>query len=126
MLSNQALPESPDLAEEMHYIEIETRAILDAVMELGGGDVTIGTAKALESGVLDCPFSSWAPLANKVVPARDAKGAIRFRNHGGLPLPPSAVEFHQSRLKSLAGKPLDWERAVAEIFPVTEGQSIDG
>lgn len=128
MLCNQRLPNSSDLAEEMHYIEIETRAIVDGVIELGGGDVVVGAAKAFESGVLDCPFSSWLPIANKVVPARDAKGAIRFRNHGRLPLPAEAVEFHQRQLKmrsALAGKPLNCDLAVADVFPVTEGRLID-
>ena len=127
MLCNQKFPDSPELAEEMHYIEIETRAIVNRVIELGDGDVVVGAAKAFESGVLDCPFSCWLPIANKVMPARDAKGAIRFLDHGNLPLPAEAVKFHQSQLEirsRLSGKPLDFDLTVADVVAVSEGRLI--
>ncbi len=127
MLCNQKLPDSPELTEEMHYIEIETRSIVDRVIELGDGDVVVGAGRAFERGMLDCPFSCWLPIANKVMPARDAKGAIRFLDHGNLPLPAEAVKFHRSQLEirsRQSGKPLDYDLTVADVFAVSEGRLI--
>ena len=127
MLANQRLPDSPALLEEMHYIELETRAILDRVIELGDGDVVLGAMAAFESGVLDCPFSCWLPIANKVLPARDASGAIRFLDPGNLPLPQEAIDYHHARLNERARQrqvPLNYALTVADVLAVAEGRLI--
>jgi len=127
MCTNQRLPDSPELVEEMHWIEIETRAILDRVIELGEGDVVVGAIAAFESGVLDCPFSCWLPIANKVLPARDASGALRFLDPGNLPIPREAAEYHRRRLEERSrhsGKPLDYEMTVADVYAVAEGRLV--
>jgi len=127
MLANQRLPDSPELLEEMHYIALETRAILDRVIELGDGDVVLGAMAALESGVLDCPFSGWLPIANKVLPARDASGAIRFLDPGNLPLPQESIDYHRARLNERARQrqvPLNSALSVADVVAVSEGRLI--
>jgi methylaspartate mutase epsilon subunit len=79
-------------------MEMEVRSIMKRVQELGDGDYAMGGARAILSGALDTMFSPYKFLKSKVKVVRDANGALRYLDHGLMPLPKEVVEYHRSRI----------------------------
>ena len=98
IMGSQRMPFSEELELEQRMLELEARAVLERVLELGDGDLVVGQIKAVEQGVLDAAFSPWIRLKQKVLPVRDCKGALRYLDHGNIPLPEEVVEYHQQEI----------------------------
>lgn len=98
-MRGQEFPNSPELQIEEKMIEAEATAILERVLEIGEGDVAVGTVKAFESGVIEHPYCSHRANAGKVVLVRDSAGGVRYLSHGNLPLPKEAIEYHQEKIR---------------------------
>ncbi|MCL5045422.1 MAG: methylaspartate mutase subunit E [Actinobacteria bacterium] len=123
----QRLTTSPELEVEMDMIRRETRAILDKVLELGDGDVCQGTVRAVDAGVIDIPFSPSKLNANKVVPVRDASGAIRYLDSGNLPFSAAIIEYHRDRIAERAtseGRKADYTMLIDDVYAVSEGMLV--
>jgi methylaspartate mutase epsilon subunit len=97
-MRGQRLPPSEELEEEETMIELETRAIVDAALELGAGDPVQGLMKAVKAGVIDVAYSGWKYMARQVLVARDAHGAKRYLHPGNLPLPARAFKYNLARI----------------------------
>jgi len=113
----------PAVAAEREWIAREARAIVDRTLELGDGDVARGVVRAFEAGVLDVPWSPNREVASRVLPARDADGAIRMLAFGNLPLPAEVKEFHAERLRLRAerdGVPCDHSLAIRDVYQIGE------
>jgi methylaspartate mutase epsilon subunit len=113
----------PAVAAEREWIAREARAIVDRTLELGDGDVARGVVRAFEAGVLDVPWSPNREVASRVLPARDADGAIRILAFGNLPLPAEVKEFHAERLRLRAerdGVPCDHSLAIRDVYQIGE------
>jgi methylaspartate mutase epsilon subunit len=109
----QRLPEDENVKLEIKMIEAEVRAILERTLELGDGDLAVGTCRALEAGVLDTQFSPYHPIQGEVMVTRDREGALRYLNPGNLPLPPEVKDYHRAKLAEREAKEgqsggLDW------------------
>jgi methylaspartate mutase epsilon subunit len=65
---------------------------------MGDGDVAVGMVRAVEAGVIDIAFSCWTLLKGEVLVVRDNDGAIRYLEHGNIPLPKEVMEYHQERI----------------------------
>jgi methylaspartate mutase epsilon subunit len=102
MMGLQRLEKSEKLIEEEEMLELEVRATLDAVLELGKGDIAVGMVRGVEAGVLDTFFSPWRPLKQDVIVVRDCDGAMRYLKHGKIPLPPEVVKYHKRKLEQRA------------------------
>jgi len=63
-----------EFEDEKELIRREVRSIVDKVLEMGDGDVAVGTIRAPEAGVLDIPWSPNRFVKSRVMPARDADG----------------------------------------------------
>jgi methylaspartate mutase epsilon subunit len=98
LVAGQRLPESDDLKLERNMIEMEVRALMNSVLELGEGDLATGGARAILSGTLDTMFSPYKYLKSKVKIVRDRNGALRYLDHGLMPLPKDVVEYHRQRI----------------------------
>jgi methylaspartate mutase epsilon subunit len=98
ILQHQPFPESAEYREEMDVLTREVAAIVDRALDLGDGSPALGAARAIEAGVIDIPFSPSRRAANRVLPMRDAGGAIRLFEPGAVPLPDDVLEFHRTRL----------------------------
>ena len=85
MVKNLGTFDNDEIREEKEAIKAEIRCIVDKVIEMGDGDPQVGVMRAVTAGVLDMPFSSWLLLNNKVLPVRDATGAMRYLETGNLP-----------------------------------------
>jgi methylaspartate mutase epsilon subunit len=112
---------------EMKMTELETRAIVAKLLDLGEGDMAVGTIRAIETGVLDNPFSINRHVAGKVMGFRDSEGAVRYADFGNLPFTSDMVEFHREKLaergKRLGGE-VDYETAINDILAIDEGLLI--
>ncbi|NWF55816.1 MAG: methylaspartate mutase subunit E [Syntrophaceae bacterium] len=89
------LQESSEFLEEKSMIAKEARSILDKALEMGDGDPVLGSLRGLQAGVLDIP---WAPnrfVAGRVIPVRDARGAIRYLEHANLPFTREILEYNR-------------------------------
>ncbi|HEY8624282.1 MAG TPA: methylaspartate mutase subunit E, partial [Casimicrobiaceae bacterium] len=87
---------------EKDLIRREARPILDKVLEMGDGDVAVGTVRAFEAGVLDVPWSPNRHCKSRVMPARDADGYLRILDPGLMPFTREVLEIHEAGLKKRA------------------------
>ena len=117
LMSGQRLPEGPDLRLEKDMMELEARAVIEKVMELGEGDLAVGACRAVEAGVLDTLFSPWRRLKGKVLVVRDRQGALRYLDPGDVPLPPEVREYHRAKIaqrEDLEGTTADLKWVIRE------------
>lgn len=127
MLRDQFLPLTHELEEEMEIIRVSTEAILRKVLELGEGDIAIGTVRGFEAGVLDVPFAPSRYNKGLILPARDNEGAVRLLEAGNLPLPPDILRFHRERLAErgrFEGRTPDFQMVIDDIYAVSKGRLV--
>lgn len=130
LISTQRYPaDSVRLQEEMAMITAETTAILDKVLEIGDGDIAVGCVRAFQSGILDVPFSPSLRNAGRVMPIRDAEGAIRFLDHGNLPFNKAIVDYHKEKIAQRAKaekRKAGYSMVIEDIYAVSRGKLIGG
>jgi methylaspartate mutase epsilon subunit len=133
LVAGQRLSESDELRGEREMMEMEVRAVVKRVLELGEGDVAVGVCKAILSGVLDTMFSPYKYLKSQVKTVRDRRGALRYLDHGLMPLPQDVVEYHRARIaereeKESTKASVDWivREATWASRPLTEEQAERG
>jgi methylaspartate mutase epsilon subunit len=112
---------------EEKVTETEVRAILDRVLDLGDGDIVEGAVRAVESGVLDSPWSPNVNVKDEVLGVRDARGACRYLEFGNLPIPNDIKEFHREKIaerEKLEGKKADYHMAVKDLWSLSKGKIV--
>jgi len=112
---------------EEKVTETEVRAILDRILDLGDGDIVDGTVKAVESGVLDSPWSPNLNVKDQVMGVRDARGACRYLEFGNLPIPDEIKEFHRGKVaerEKLEGRKADYHSAVKDLWGLSKGKIV--
>jgi methylaspartate mutase epsilon subunit len=87
------------VAEEAGMLEMEVRSILEATLDVGDGDPCIGEIEAVKRGYIDIPISAWNGVADRVIAARDAGGAMRYLNPGSIPLPAEVIKYHRDKIE---------------------------
>jgi methylaspartate mutase epsilon subunit len=123
VVRGRRMPVDDETRLEMDMIQKEAVSIVDKVLELGDGDPAVGAIRGFEAGVVDVP---WAPNENckgRIIPIRDANGAVRYLSTGDLPFPRDVLEFNQQRIEERAakdGKPLDVELAMFDIQEICQ------
>ena len=111
----------------MAQIEKEVKCLMDIVLELGDGDVAVGTVKAFEQGLLDIPFAPSRYNAGLIIPARDKDGCIRVLEFGKLGFNDEIKEFHKNKIKeraALEGRPVSFQLAIDDIYAVSTGHLV--
>ena len=109
--------------DEKDLIKREVRAIVDKTLEMGEGDVAVGTVRAFEAGVLDVPWSPSRYCRSRILPARDADGCLRIVDPGLMPFPKDVLEVHEEKLRRRAardGVPFGPELAVSSVYEMAE------
>ncbi len=128
LLSNQSYPsDSRQLQEEMEIIRLETNSILERVLEIGEGDVAVGCVRAFESGILDVPFSPSLRNAGRVMPVRDAEGALRFLDHGNLPFGQALIDYHKEKIaqrERAEHRKAGYSMVIEDIYAVSRGKLV--
>ncbi len=114
----------PEFKVECDIITKEVRPIMDKILEMGDGDVAIGTIRACEAGVMDIPWSPSTYLKSRVMPARDIDGYLRMFDCGEMPMDSDVMDYHHERIRKRAERdnvPFDHELAVASVYELSEG-----
>jgi methylaspartate mutase epsilon subunit len=128
LLNHQVYPiDSLQLREEMEVITEETCSIIDRVIELGDGDIAVGTVYGFKAGVLDVPFAPSVRNLGRVMPIRDAEGALRFLDFGNLPLSEAVKERHREKIRQREAREkrkADYNMIIDDIYSVSRGQLV--
>lgn len=127
LLKGQRLQMSKELELEIELIKAETKCILDKVLELGKGDLAIGTVRSFEAGVLDIPFAPSKYNAGKMLPARDNNGAIRYLEFGNIPMTKEIKGFNKQLLEERAkfeGREVSFQMVIDDIYAVGKGTLV--
>ncbi|BBB89989.1 MAG TPA: methylaspartate mutase subunit E [Methylomusa anaerophila] len=127
MLSDQALPATKELEDEINIIKAEARCILNKVVELGQGDYALGAVRAFAAGVLDVPFAPSKYSLNKILPARDNNGAVRLFDVGNLPFTPDLIAFHHDKINERAkaeGRDPSFQMVIDDIYAISKGRLV--
>jgi methylaspartate mutase epsilon subunit len=112
---------------EEKITELEVRAILDKLLELGEGDIVIGSVKGVEAGVLDSPFSPNINVKGNVLGVRDITGACRYLEFGNLPIPDEIKEFHREKIterERAEGRKIDYQVTVEDLWALSQGRLV--
>ncbi len=127
MLADQSLDDGGRLEEEMSVIREETSCILERTLELGEGDVALGTVRAFEAGVIDVPFAPSRYNAGKIMPARDNNGAVRLLDAGNLPLNEKLLRFHRGKIHQRAeaeNRGVSFQMVIDDIYAISKGRLV--
>lgn len=113
----------PEFQREKELIGSEVRPIIDKILEMGDGDVAVGTVRACEAGVLDIPWSPNRQIKSRILPARDADGYLRILQPGDMPFPKDVLDYHEERLRKRAekdGVAYGRDLAVDSVYEISE------
>lgn len=127
MLKDQKLTGIKAVLDECSVIDAETEAILKKTLELGGGDIAIGTVRAFEAGVLDVPFAPSKHNMGKLLPARDNDGAVRLLDCGNLPFPKDIADFHKEKMDERGRaekRAVSFQMVVDDIYAIGKGYLV--
>lgn len=116
-----------EIDEEAVVAEMEIRALMDKVLEVGDGDVIVGCLKAVEEGFLDSSFSPNKQVRDLVVGVKDCHGAIRWKEFGNLPFPEEVKKFHREKVaerEKAERRKMDYEVLVEDFWAFSKGQLI--
>jgi methylaspartate mutase epsilon subunit len=114
-----------EIDEEAHMAELEIRAILDRLFEIGEGDIIVGCIRGVEAGIIDSSFSPNKQVKDLVVAVKDSRGAIRYKDFGNLPLPEEVKEFNRGKLaerERAEKRKMDYEVYVKDFWAFSKGQ----
>lgn len=127
LLSGQKMHLSDELRTEIGIIKAETRAMLEKVLEIGEGDLAVGTVKGFEMGIIDIPFAPSKYNAGKMMPARDNNGAVRYLKFGNLPFNAELKAFNMKKLDERSkyeNRPVSFQMTIDDIFAVGKGKLV--
>jgi methylaspartate mutase epsilon subunit len=113
------------IRKEEEVATAEVDAILEKVLELGAGDIAVGTVKAVAAGVLDSPMSINIHAQDKVLGIRDKDGACRYLEFGNLPIPEDVKDFHRQKVaerEAAEGRKLDYYAAIDDFWAISKGR----
>jgi methylaspartate mutase epsilon subunit len=116
-----------EITVEERIAEMEIRALLDKILEVGDGDLAVGLQRGFDLGYMDTPLASNIHIQGKVLGVRDIRGACRYLDFGNLPIPKEAKEFHQEKIaerESIEGKKLDYHTVVEELWSLSKGRLV--
>jgi len=119
--------ELKNIGIEEKMIELETRAIIDKILELGDGDPVVGSIRAVEAGVIDSPFCPSIHVKGAVLGIKDLEGACRYLDFGNLPLPPEVKDFHRQKIaerEKAEGRKMDYNVVIEDFWAFSKGKII--
>ena len=126
-LAGQRYPKSQKLDDEINQIKKEVDCLMNCVLEVGNGDLAIGTVKAFEQGLLDIPFAPSKFNAGLILPARDIEGNLRILEFGKLGFSEEIKEFHRKKIAERAaieGRPVSFQLTIDDIYAVSKGHLV--
>ncbi len=110
---------------EEKVTELEVKAIIDRILELGDGDVAVGYEIGVQTGIIDCPLASNINLKSKVLGIRDNNGACRYLDFGNLPFTEEIKEFHREKVaerERAEGRKMDLRVVIEDFWAFSKGR----
>ncbi|HIU77554.1 MAG TPA: methylaspartate mutase subunit E [Candidatus Pelethocola excrementipullorum] len=126
LLADQELSTS-SLDMEKAIIKGETTCIVDKCLELGTGDIAVGTVRAVEAGVIDIPFAPSRRNAGKMLPARDIEGAVRYLEIGNIPLNQELKDFNREKIEFRAKaekREASFQMVIDDVYAISKGKLV--
>jgi methylaspartate mutase epsilon subunit len=120
--------EFEEVDAEERIAEMEVRALVDRVFEVGEGDVAVGLQKAFDMGYLDTPLSSNTNIQGRALGVRDLRGACRYLEFGNLAIPEECKAYHRDKIaerERVRGKKLDYHTVVEEFWSFSKGRLLE-
>ena len=127
MLADQKMVDDSVLREDVEQIKREVRCILEKTLELGEGDMAVGTVRAFQAGVIDVPFAPSRMNAGKIMPARDHYGAVRMLDCGNLPFTQDIKDFHREKIAQRAkfeGREVSFQMSIDDIYAISKSRLV--
>ena len=127
MLADQKMVDDNVLREEVEQIKREVRCIIEKTLELGEGDMAVGTVRAFQAGVIDVPFAPSRMNAGKIMPARDHYGAVRMLDCGNLPFTKDIKDFHREKIAQRAkfeGREVSFQMSIDDIYAISKSRLV--
>ena len=127
MLADQKMVDDSVLREEVDQIKREVRCIIEKTLELGEGDIAVGTVRAFQAGVIDVPFTPSRMNAGKIMPARDHYGAVRMLDCGNLPFTQDIKDFHREKIAQRAkfeGREVSFQMSIDDIYAISKSRLV--
>jgi methylaspartate mutase epsilon subunit len=119
--------EMKEIDIEEKIAEMEIRAMVEKLLEMGDGDIAIGCLRGVDAGVIDSSFSPNKQVKDKVIGVKDCRGAIRWVEFGNLPFPEEVKEFHRQKVaerEKADGTKADYAMTVRDFWAFSKGQLI--
>jgi methylaspartate mutase epsilon subunit len=116
-----------EIDEEASIAELEIRAIVDKLLEVGDGDIVVGCIRGVEAGFIDSCFSPNKQVRDLVMGVKDSHGAIRYKDFGNLPLPEEVKDFHRRKVaerERAEGRTLGYEAVVQDLWAFSKGELV--
>ncbi|MEG0377422.1 MAG: methylaspartate mutase subunit E [Eubacterium sp.] len=126
LLADQSLSASA-LDMEAAIVKGETTCIVDKCLELGVGDIAVGTIRAIKAGVVDIPFAPSRQNAGKMLPARDNEGAVRYLDLGNVPLNKELAEFNREKIEARAkaeNRESSFQMVIDDVYAISKGRLV--
>ncbi len=114
-----------EIDEEAAMAELEIRALMNKILEVGDGDVVLGCLISVEEGFLDSSFSPNRQVKDLVQGIKDVRGAIRWKEFGNLPFPEEVKKFHRAKVaerEKAEGRQMDYDALVQDFWAFSKGQ----
>ena len=114
----QRMPDSEEYRLECQMLELEVRAMMEKMLELGDGDIALGLCKGVDAGFISTMISPWRYNKGNVRLMRDANGAMRYLDTGDMPLPQEVKEYHRMKLaerEKKEGRKADFSMVVSDL-----------
>ena len=127
MLADQKMVDDSVLRDEVDQIKREVRCIIEKTLELGEGDIAVGTVRAFQAGVIDVPFAPSRMNAGKIMPARDHYGAVRMLDCGNLPFTQDIKDFHREKIAQrakLEGREVSFQMSIDDIYAISKSRLV--
>ncbi len=127
MLADQKMVEDSVLRDEVEQIKREVRCIIEKTLELGDGDIAVGTVRAFQAGVIDIPFAPSRMNAGRIMPARDHFGAVRLLDCGSLPFTKEIKDFHRQKIEERArheGREVSFQMSIDDIYAISKSRLV--
>jgi methylaspartate mutase epsilon subunit len=113
--------------DEERITELEVRAILDKVIDMGEGDVVIGSIRAVDAGVIDSPFCPNIHVKDQVLGIKDTAGACRYLHFGNLPFSDEIKDFHRAKViqrEQAERRKMDYDVVIEDFWAFSKGRII--
>ncbi|MCP3965047.1 MAG: methylaspartate mutase subunit E [Lentisphaerae bacterium] len=127
MLADQEVPETKQMLWEVELIKRETRALMDATLQLGNGNIAEGAVRAFQAGVIDIPFAPSLANPGKMMPVRDNHGAIRILDFGKVPIPEDIRKIHKELIQKRADiekREASFQMVIDDIYSISKGRLV--